>query len=163
MSASFAEDLPDVLREIRTRPLFVLRATVQPIFVVGATPGAFRRIGNVTGGSFAGERLSGEVLNGNDWQAARADDSLKLDVRLLLRTDDGALVTMAYQGLRAGDPSVLARIDGGEQVDPADYYFRFAAFFETAEPSYDWLNQIVAIGVGDRRPDGPLYSVFEVL
>jgi len=27
----------------------------------------------------------------------------------------------------------------------------------------DWLNRILAIGIGHRRADGPLYSVFEVL
>jgi len=28
-------------------------------------------------------------------------------------------------------------------------------------PKYDWINRI--IGIGRRRADGPVYSVFEVL
>jgi Protein of unknown function (DUF3237) len=51
----------------------------------------------------------------------------------------------------------------GEEVDPADYYFRITPRFETAVPRYDWMNRIVAVGVGDRKPGGPIYSIFEVL
>jgi len=72
MATALSQNLPDALNSIRTRPLFVLRLQVPPYYVVGATPGAFRRIGIVLGGSFEGERLSGEVLGGgNDWQAVR--------------------------------------------------------------------------------------------
>jgi hypothetical protein len=48
-------------------------------------------------------------------------------------------------------------------VDAAEYYFRIAPLFETASKAYSWMNNIVAIGIGQRRADGPIYSVFEVL
>jgi Protein of unknown function (DUF3237) len=163
MSKSLSQDLPEILRSVRTRPLFVLREQVPPLLVVGQTPNAFRRIGLVQGGSFEGERLSGEVVSGNDWQAVRADSCIKLDVRLVLRTTDGALIVMTYQCLRAGPPSVIEKLDKGETVDPADYYFRMNPLFETSTPKYDWINRIIAVGVGHRLPDGPLYSIFEVL
>jgi hypothetical protein len=70
---------------------------------------------------------------------------------------------MTYRGLRHGASDVLQRIDRGERVDPASYYFRINPMFETASPKYDWLNRILCIGVGDRHADGPVYSVFEVL
>ena len=74
MSNLLSEDLPEVLQSVRTRPLFLMRLEVPPLLVVGATPNAFRRIGVITGGSFEGERLSGEVLNGgNDWQSSSAN------------------------------------------------------------------------------------------
>jgi Protein of unknown function (DUF3237) len=48
-------------------------------------------------------------------------------------------------------------------VDPGDYYFRIAPFFETAATQYAWLNNVIAIGIGDRRADGHVYySIFEV-
>ena len=28
---------------------------------------------------------------------------------------------------------------------------------------YDWINRIIAIGTGHRLPDGPIYSIFEIL
>lgn len=70
---------------------------------------------------------------------------------------------MSYRGIRHGPPEVLARIDRGEEVHPASYYFRMLSTFETAAPKYDWLNRLVAVGVGHRRADGPIYSLFEVL
>ncbi len=157
------ERLPEVPTQVLTRHLFQLREAVPPLYVVGQTPNAFRRVGVVVGGAFDGERLSGEVVSGNDWQDVRRDNCIKLDVRLLLKTRDGALIVMTYQCLRAGSEETLAKLDRGEAVDPASYYFRFIALFETSAAEYAWINRIVAIGIGERLPDGPLYNVFEVL
>ena len=84
-------------------------------------------------------------------------------MRLLLKTTDGVLIAMTYQCLRAGSAEILAKLDRGEAVDPASYYFRFIALFETSAPEYDWINRIAAIGIGQRLADGPLYNVFEVV
>jgi hypothetical protein len=162
MSDSLTQ-LPESLRAVRTRPLFVLREAVPPLLVVGETPNGFRRIGLVQGGSFEGERLSGEVVSGNDWQTVRADSCTKLDVRLILRTTDGALIVMTYTVLRAGPPEVMAKLDRGEAPDPGSYYFRMVPMFETGAKKYDWINRIVSVGVGDRLAGGPVYSIFEVL
>jgi Protein of unknown function (DUF3237) len=163
VSTSLSQGLPEALKSIQTRPLFVLREQVPALLIIGQTPNAFRRIGVIQGGSFEGERLSGEVVSGNDWQAVRTDSCLKLDVRLVLRTTDGALIVMTCQCLRAGPPSVLERLDKGEAVDPRSYYFRMNPLFETSAPRYDWINRIIAVGVGHRLPDGPIYNIFEVL
>jgi hypothetical protein len=158
------DTLPAVLREVRTRPLFTMRLTVLPLQMVGATPSAVRRVGVVPGGTFEGERLSGTVMEGGaDWQAVRANGSTALDVRLVLRTTDGALIGMTYRGVRQGPREVIERLERGETVDPASYYFRIAPMFETASPAHGWINDVVAVGIGHRYADGPMYSVFEVL
>lgn len=137
MAARLRDDLPDPLTQSRSRPLFVMRLDVQPLQIVGAAPGVYRRIGVVRGGSFDGERLSGEVLEGSsDWQALRSDGSTTLDVRLVLKTTDSALIGMTYRGIRHGPPDVTARLEKGEVVDPAMYYFRMAPFLETASAEY---------------------------
>jgi hypothetical protein len=164
MAISLRDDLPDVLREARTRPLFVMRLDVHPLQIIGATPAAYRRVGVVPSGVFEGERLSGQVLDGgSDWQTVRSDGSTTLDVRLVLKTADDTLIGMTYRGIRQGPPDVIARIEKGDVVNPADYYFRISPLFETAAPSYSWLNNVIAIGIGHRRADGPIYSIFEVL
>ena len=164
MSTSLTDDLPDVQRTVRTRPLFVMRLDVRKLQIVGATPGSFRRIGVVPGGLFEGERLSGEVLEGgSDWQAVRPDGATTLDVRLVLKTKDGALIGMTYRGIRCGPSDVIEKLERGEVVDPASYYFRINPLFETAAPQYDWINRLISVGIGHRRADGPVYSVFEVL
>jgi hypothetical protein len=54
-------------------------------------------------------------------------------------------------------------MERGDQIEPSSYYFRISPVLETAAPSYEWLNRILAVGIGHRLPDGPVYSVFELL
>jgi hypothetical protein len=162
--ATMFDDLPDVMQRVRTKPLFVMRLNVRKLQVIGAAPGAYRGVGVVPSGIFEGERLAGEVLDGgNDWQNVRSDGSTTLDVRLVLKTKDEALIAMTYKGIRQGPADAIARLESGEVIDPASYYFRIAPFFETEAPQYAWLNNIVAVGTGHRFADGPVYSVFECL
>jgi hypothetical protein len=163
MATSSVEGLPEVLKSVKTRHLFALREQVPPLLVVGQTPNGFRRVGLVQGGSFEGDRLSGVVVSGNDWQSVRTDSCIKLDVRLVLKTSDGALIVMTYTCLRAGSPEIIEKLDKGEFVDPKDYYFRMAPIFETSSARYDWINRIIAVGLGHRLADGPVYNIFEVL
>jgi hypothetical protein len=164
MTSLFNPDLPEPLRSVATQPLFVMRLDVVGPRAIGITPNGDRRVGVVTGGTFEGERLSGTVLDGGaDWQIARADGATTLDVRLMLQTTGGDLIGISYRGLRHGPPEVMAKIAAGQAVDPASYYFRMSAMFETAAPGLDWLNRILAVGVGHRLPEGPVYSLFEVL
>jgi hypothetical protein len=150
---------------IATRPLFEIRLQVPQVTDIGETPLGRRRIAAVTGGEFQGERLRGTVVGapGGDWLLQRQDGVTVLDVRILLRTDDGEHIYMAYRGLRHGPAEVMARLAAGEVVDPASYYFRIAPVFETASRKYAWINRIVAVGTGRREPAGPIYSVEEVL
>jgi hypothetical protein len=130
------DSLPKILQHTATRPLFVMRLSVRPLQIVGATPGVFRRVGVVPSGEFHGERLSGQVLEGgSDWQSVRTDGSTTLDVRLTLKSTDEALIGMTYRGIRHGPPDAIARLERGEVIDPAGYYFRIAPFFETAAPN----------------------------
>jgi len=141
------------------------RATVEiaaPL-VVGDTPGGLRRIIPITGGRVEGARLAGEVLPGGaDWQIVRRDGTAVLEARYTIRTGDGALVYVRNVGLRAGPPEVLARLAGGEPVDPAAYYFRTTPRFETAAAAYHWLNDLVAVGPAVRRPDAVILDFYAV-
>jgi hypothetical protein len=141
-----------------------LKLAVSGMQAIGAAPGGNRRVGLVGGGTFEGSRLKGTVLPGGaDWIIARPDGCTTLDVRIVLQTDDGATIGMTYRGLRHGPAAVMEKVNKGEAVDPSQYYFRTAVFFETAAAKYDWLNRVIAIGTGSRPPEGPVYDVFEVL
>jgi len=158
------EQLPETLRNVRTRPLFNFFVQVRKPDIVGTSPDGYRRVGVIARGSFEGERLSGEVLDGgSDWQRLRPDGATTIDVRLVLRTRDQALIAMQYRGFRHGPSEVIARLDRGEEVDASQYYMRIVPVFETAAPQYDWLNRTIAYGIGQRNAEGALYSVFEML
>jgi hypothetical protein len=152
-------------KAMNTRPLMMLRVNVATPQNIGAVPHGTRRTAPLSGGDFEGLRLRGTVMPGGsaDWQLLRADGVLEMDLRVTLRTDDGALISMKSFGLRHGPPDVMAAIGRGETVDPATYYFRTTPRFETAHPAYAFLNRLVAVASGDRRAEGPIYTIHEVL
>ena len=130
---------------------------------LGATPQGRRRIIGITGGRFAGERLSGRVVPGGaDWQVVRADGVADLDARYTLETSDGALIYVRNRGYRHGPAEVLKKLSAGEEVDPSLYYMRTTPLFETGDARYAWLNRIVCVATGARRAAAVELDVFEV-
>ena len=150
---------------VNTRLLMTLQVQVAPAQNIGTVPHGVRRTAPLTGGHFEGPRLRGTVLPGGsaDWLLLRTDGVLELDLRATLRTEDGALISMKSFGLRHGPPEVMAAIGRGESVDPATYYFRTTPRFQTAHPAYAFLNRMIAVAGGDRRAEGPIYTIDEVL
>jgi len=149
---------------MQSRFLMTLQVSLASPHRVGAVPHGTRVIVPIASGQFEGPRLRGKVLpGGGDWTLLRADGVLELALRLTLETDDGALIDMTSFGIRHGPPGVIAALAGGERVDPATYYFRTTARFETAQPEYAFLNRLLAVSTGDRQPDGPIYTFDEIL
>ena len=147
-----------------SRLLMTLQVAVGGVQRIGAVPHGTRVTVPITGGHFDGPRLQGKVLpGGGDWTLLRGDGVLELDLRSTLETDDGALIHMSSFGLRHGPPEVIAAIARGETVDPSTYYFRTTPRFETGHPKYTFLNHLLAVSSGDRRPDGPIYTINELL
>ena len=149
---------------MKLQALFKADIELAPALELGAGPLGRRRIITITGGRFFGERLSGRVHPGGaDWQVIRADGVADLDARYTLETDDGALIYVKNHGYRHGPEAVLGRLAAGENVDPAQYYMRTTPLFETGDPRYAWLNRIVCVASGARRPAAVELEVFEVL
>ena len=148
---------------MKLQPLFRAEITLAAPQELGETPQGRRRIIGITGGRFAGERLSGRVLAGGaDWQVIRPDGVADLDARYTLETSDGALIYVRNRGYRHGPPEVIRRLAAGEAVDPSLYYMRTTPRFETGDARYAWLNRIVCVGTGARRTDAVELEVFEV-
>ena len=84
-----------------------------------------RRIVPLTGGTFAGPELNGNLLPGvsADWQILLPDGTALGDIRYTLQTDDGALLYVQSRGVRHGSPEVLERLGRGEDVDASEYTF----------------------------------------
>ncbi|MFZ9298648.1 MAG: DUF3237 domain-containing protein [Hylemonella sp.] len=144
----------------------LMRVTVQIDVpqLLGKTPWGERRIINITGGSFQGDKLAGTVLRGGaDWQLVRPDGAASLEARYTLQTDDGALIYVTNRGIRHGPPEVLARIAQGELVDPALYYFRATPSFETGDARYFWLNNLVLVCSGVRTKEAVILDFYTVL
>ena len=147
-----------------SRLLMVLQVAVVGPQKIGAVPYGTRVTAPIASGHFEGPRLKGKVLSGGaDWTLLRSDGVLELDLRTTLQTDDGALIHMSSFGLRHGPPEVIAALGRGEVVDASLYYFRTTLRFETAHPKYAFLNRLLAVSSGDRRAEGPIYTIDELL
>jgi hypothetical protein len=137
---------------------------------LGRSPWRNRRISAITGGTFQGDRLRGEVLAaGGDWSELGVEDNgdalTLLNVRSLWRAESGALIHVTYQGRLVIPAEVLAAFRDPQAVlglPEGAYYFRMAATFETSDADYGWLNRIVAVGIGRRSPAGVTYEIHEL-
>jgi hypothetical protein len=128
--------------------LLTITAATETAGLIANGPQGTRVIVGVTGGSFEGPRLKGTVKGpGGDWVTLRTDGSGRLDVRLLLETDDGALILMQYHGVFT---------DGATRI-------RSAPLFETGDERYAWLNNVQAIGLGSVGDGDVKYDVYQVL
>ena len=143
--------------------LFELRATLARPIVVGDVPEGWRRVVPVTGGSFTGPRLRGELLPGGaDWQYQRSDGVMVVEAQYLLRTDDGTIIQVNNRGMRHGPDDVMRRLAAGDAVDPAEYYFRATPRLIAPVGPYGWLNRRIFLCTGARYPDAVALWFYEV-
>ncbi len=116
--------------------------------LIGDAPQGTRVVVAGEGGTFAGPKVKGTIHPpGGDWVTVRADGNLAIDVRLLLRTDDGVDILMTYTGIG---------FDGGAKL-------RTTPRFETGDERYAWLNTVQCVGLGETGDGNVRYEVYAVL
>jgi hypothetical protein len=144
--------------------VYRLEATLGATLDLGDTHQGHRRIVPLTGGTFTGPELSGELIPGvsADWQIVLPDGTALGDIRYTLRTDGGELLYVQSRSVRHGSAEVLARLGRGEDVDASEYTFRTATQIETGAPALDWLNKGVFVSVGGRQAAGVIYETYLV-
>ena len=117
--------------------------------VVENGPQGTRTLVQVVGGHFEGPRVKASVQTpAGDWITNRPDGSYRLDVRLTLKTDDGAVILVTYNGI-------------GQTTD-AGASLRIAPLFETGDSRYVWLTRLQAVGVGERVGTAVTYDVYAI-
>jgi hypothetical protein len=154
------------MSDLKTEFLCSLAANVdwRQVIDLGATPHGIRQIIYIKGGTFEGPKIRGTVLpGGGDWFVRRADQIVELDVRCVLRTDDNHLIYCCLRGINEMTAEVAIKAITGQSVDSSKYYFRVTTVIETGSKKYDWLNRIVAVGVGNLIPAGFEYKIYMVL
>ena len=149
---------------LRLAPLMRVSADVGEVVSLGPAPGGERRVVAITGGTFKGDELAGDVLPGGaDWQVEWDDGTLSIDAHYALRERAGAIVEVRSQGVRTAAPAVLERLARGDDVEPGDYYFRTAMRFTTGDARLAWLNRVLAVATAARRPRRVELEVYRVL
>ena len=123
--------------------------TLGPAAPVGKTGHGGRTIIPITGGSFSGPNIRGEVIPGGwDWQLLRSDGCTELEANYMLRAEDGAVINVMNKGV-ACPP--------GPGVTP----LRTMAVFEAPVGKHDWLSKSAFIGVivPYQAPGGPAVKI----
>lgn len=128
---------------------FMLRARLDPPIAFGPGLMGERMFFHAYEGSIEGSRLNGTLLpGGGDWLISHPSGWGVLDVRIQIKTHDGALIYGQYPGLIEMKPSTLAALQSGRATDFGDQYFRTAPRFETGDARYAWITQSLFIGQG---------------
>lgn len=144
LPAEAAEEKPELKSEL----LFSMTATLESPQQIGKTHEGRRSVFYATGGTVDGPKVKGTVLpGGGDWFRLREDGIGELDVRATFKTDDGALIYTHYTGVTNGKTG----------------YFRTTPRFETSAEKYQWMTQLVAVGVGRAGGGGVSYEVYHIL
>ena len=101
-----------------------------------------------TEGWAKGPKISGTFqAPGADWLREMPSGALRLDVRAVLKTDDGALIYVTYNGIIQHSPESAEKMSQGEVLTANDIpYFVTAPTFQTSSPTYAWLNSVQAVG-----------------
>lgn len=123
--------------EARLLPLCRVEARVAERLALPGTPSGDRAIVDVLALRLDGPRLRASLVGqaAADWLVLVAGGA-SLDVRCTVRTDDGALVFIQYNG--------RMRFSG----DGGPHAVYVAPRFETGDARYAWLNGIQAVGKG---------------
>lgn len=127
----------------RAELALTIHVQIGPLAQVGQVPGGAARVIPITGGTFEGPRLSGQVLPGGaDWQLTRPDGVTELRAHYGLECDDGTIVQVNNRCL------VVRGEDNGRVI-------RSVLSLEAPEGPHDWLNKAVFVGTlnapGDDR------------
>jgi hypothetical protein len=137
-------------QKLESEFLYKINLTLDAPVDIGKLPIGKRVIYPVTGGSFEGPKLKGKVRAfGADWVLRLDSVTTRLDVKLLLETEDGQLISNTYTGIVYNNPNGTT-------------YWRITPVFETGSKKYEWLNYLLAVGIGSFSTGGVSYNVFAI-
>lgn len=141
---------------------FTYRAVCGPSHEVGAGPYGDRQYYEMTRGSVEGPRLTGRLLgSGSDWMLAGPDGFVRMDVRIQIETDDGAVICAHYFGPAEANETFRRAVAAFASTEFSDQSIRSHWMLETGAPRYAWVNQAVFVGLGRLLPPGPGLLGFE--
>ena len=85
--------------------VYECNVTIAPAQDFGPTVEGRRRVIPITGGSFQGPRMRGQVVSeGPDWNLSRNDGASSVDADYYLRTDDGVTIRVVNKGVGVSTP-----------------------------------------------------------
>jgi hypothetical protein len=120
--------------------------------MVAAGPFGTKVVATVSAGTFVGPKINAAIPDGvaaGDWLTILADGGFALDVRLSLRTDDGADIYVTYTGFGKLNEDCTASILTAPRL-------------ETGDERYAWLNNLFCVAIGTTTPEGVEYEIYAI-
>ncbi len=107
--------------------------------------------------------LKGIVLPGGaGYQILRQDGVTEALAHYTIQTDDGIPIYVINKGYRHGPKEIIDKLIEGEEVPDDPYYFKTNPVFETGSNKYDFLNKMIFIGEGIRKPSEVQIRFYQV-
>jgi hypothetical protein len=105
------------------------------------------RVVDLPSGWVEGPRIKGKIVPpSGDWFRPLASGVGRVDVRLVVQTDDDQIIYVSYNGVQACSKENTDKLANGELLKADDCYFIVAPTFETSSERYSWLNATQTIG-----------------
>lgn len=125
-------------KDFRTEHMWDAKVKIASMILVGDSKYGARRVIPITGGTFEGPNIKGEVLpGGEDWQLTRPDGDTELNARYLLKTSDGVVIQVINKALihmsKDGAPYIRSVLDFEAPTNSAYAYLNHAIFIGTLE------------------------------
>jgi hypothetical protein len=135
-------------QKLESEFLYKITLSLDKPIDTGKSPFGTRIAYPIKGGSFEGPKMKGKVKAvGEDWLLKVDDATNRLDVRLVLETEDGQLIACSYSGIVHTNEDKTS-------------YWRITPTFQTSSKKYEWLNYIIAVGKGKFQDGSVSYEVF---
>ena len=132
--------------------------------MIGETPEGLLGVGTMGEGTVTGPRLNGTVLRGTqDWSLVREDGIHRPECRAVLRTHDGAIIQLAYQGFMDLGPDGYEQRKQGVRAGP--YHPRTMIRMLTESADYAWVNRSPFLGIGlleYATPPTVTYDIYQI-
>jgi hypothetical protein len=121
------------------------------------------RVIEFPGGWVDGPRIKGKLLApSGDWYRNLPSGVGRVDVRLVIQTDDNQIIYATYNGVQQCSKEATVKLLNNELVKGDDCYFITAPTFETSSEKYGWLNAVQTVGkmVELQRGNHIKYDIF---
>ena len=148
-------DTGNLYKDFKTEFMWDAKVKIANMINLGESKRGVRRVIPITGGTFAGPKIKGEILSGGeDWQLVRPDGDTELSARYLLKTNDGSVIQVINSALIHTDAKTNA------------FYCKSVIDLEAPRNSpYDYLNHAIFIGtlkIPDLKPGEEPYVIIGV-
>lgn len=146
---------------MKLEPLLRMQVELGTRYPIGLIPKGRRTVWALKGGVVEGPKIRGTVMPvGGEFELIDSEGYYHIDVRLVIRTDDGANIFVQYFGALKMTPELIEKFQKGEDVDFGDSYFVTQPRFETSHKKYAWLNHAMAIAEGRGTKTGVDYLMY---